>query len=72
MATNKLMTLDGLIERLQEIRDDIGHDCDVHVCMLQGSRVANAKIEMVATDYKCGEDSVYIEMGFDEPRWFEK
>lgn len=66
------MTLDGLIERLQEIRDDIGHDCDVHVHMLQGRRVVNAKIEMAAADYKGGEDSAYIEMGFDEPKWFEK
>ena len=72
MATNRLMTIDGLIERLQEIREDIGHDCDVHARMLQGSRVANAKIEMAAADYKGGEDSVYIEMGLDEPKWFEK
>lgn len=69
---NKLMTLDGLIERLQEIREDVGHDCDVRIRMPQGSRVVNAKIEMACSDYRDGEDSAYIEMGYNEPKWFEK
>lgn len=69
---NKLMTLDGLIERLQEIREDVGHDCNVRVYMLQGSRVVKAKIEMVCSDYRDGDGSAYIEMGYDELKWFEK
>lgn len=28
-TTNKLMTLDGLIERLQDIRDAVGHDLPI-------------------------------------------
>lgn len=71
-TTNKLMTLDGLIERLREIREDIGHDCDVHMRMLRGNKIANVKIEMACSDYKDGEDSAYIEIGYDELKWFEK
>lgn len=67
-----LMTIDGFIERLQEIREDIGHDCDVHMYMLRGNKIANVKIEMICADYKDGKDSVYIEMGYDELKWFEK
>lgn len=59
---NKFMTLDGLIEHLQEIREDIGHDCDIHICMRRGNRNINAKIEMVCVDYKNGKDSAYIEI----------
>ena len=71
-TTNKLITLDGLIERLQEIKEDIGHDCDVHMCILRGNKLANVKIDMIRADYKGGKDSVYVEMGYDEVKWFEK
>jgi len=67
-----LMTIDGLIERLQEIREGVGHDCNVRVCMPQGSRVVDAKIEMICADHKGGEDSAYIEIGYDELKWFER
>lgn len=71
-TTNKPVTLDGLIDCLKEIKEDIGHDCDVHMCMLRGNKPANVKIVMICADYKGGKDSVYIEIGYDELKWFEK
>ena len=35
---NKLNTLDGLVERLQEIREYIGHDCEVNVQVNRGNK----------------------------------
>lgn len=71
-TTNKLMTLDGLIERLQEIREDIGHDCAVNVQVDRGSKYSNGTLSMVASDYKNGVSSVLIQVDYETLKWFEK
>lgn len=69
---NELMTLDGLIGRLQEIREDIGHNCDINVQVNRGNRYSKGRIEMVAGDYHNGNDSVLIDIDYDSLKWFEK
>ena len=69
---NKLMTLDGLIERLQEIRECIGHDCKVDVQVNRGTKYSKGRLEMVASDYCNGEDSVLIDIDYDTLKWFER
>ena len=69
---NKLMTLDGLIDRLQEIRTDIGHDCAVNVQVERGTKYSNGILSMVASDYRNGTDSVLIQIDYESLKWFEK
>lgn len=69
---NDLMTLDGLIERLQEIREDIGHNCDVIVQVDRGNKYSNGTLSMVASDYKNDTDSVLIQVDYESLKWFEK
>jgi hypothetical protein len=69
---NGLMTLDGLIGRLQEIREDIGHDCDINVLMNRGNKSLPGRIEMVCSDYKDEKESVLIDIDEDALKWFEK
>lgn len=69
---NELMTLDGLIERLQEIREDIGHNCDVIVQVDRGNKYSNGTLSMVALDYRNGTDSILIQIDYETLKWFEK
>lgn len=69
---NGLMTLDGLIGRLQEIREDIGHDCGINVLMNRGNKRLPGRIEMVCSDYKDEKESVLIDIDEDALKWFEK
>ena len=66
------MTLDGLIDRLQEIRTDIGHDCAVNVQVDRGMRYSNGTLSMVALDYRNGAYSVLIQIDYETLKWFEK
>ena len=66
------MTLDGLIERLQEIREDIGHNCDVIVQVDRGNKYSNGTLSMVALDYRNGTDSILIQIDYETLKWFEK
>lgn len=66
------MTLDGLIERLQEIREDIGHNCDVIVQVDRGNKYSNGTLSMVASDYRNGTDSVLIQIDYETLKRFEK
>ena len=66
------MTLDGLIERLQEIREDIGHNCNIIVQVDRGNKYSNGTLAMVASDYKNGTDSVLIQVDYESLKWFEK
>lgn len=69
---NKLMTLDGLIDRLQEIRTDIGHDCTVNVQVEGGRNYSNGTLSMVALDYRNGVSSVLIQVDYETLKWFER
>ena len=69
---NKLMTLDGLIDRLHEIRTDIGHDCVVNVQVERGTQYSNGTLSMVASDYRNGADSVLIQIDYENLKWFER
>lgn len=69
---NKLMTLDGLIERLQEIRTDIGHDCAVNVQVDRGNRYSNGRISMAALDYRNGTDFALIQIDYESLNWHKK
>ncbi len=69
---NKLNTLDGLIERLQEIREYIGHDCNINVQVNRGNKYSNGCLSTVAGDYRDGEDSVLIEIDYETLKWFER
>lgn len=69
---NKLMTLDGLIDRLQEIRTDIGHDCTVNVQVDMGRKYSNGTLSMVALDYRNDVSSVLIQVDYETLKWFEK
>ena len=69
---NKLMTLDGLIDRLQEIRTDIGHNCAVNVQVERGTKYSNGTLSMVASDYTNGMDSVLIQIDYETLKWFER
>ena len=66
------MTLDGLIDRLQEIRTDIGHDCTVNVQVERGTQYSNGTLSMVASDYRNGADSVLIQIDYETLKWFER
>jgi len=69
---NKLMTLDGLIDRLQEIRTEIGHDCTVNVQVDRGSKYSNGTLSMVALDYRNGVSSALIQVDYETLKWFDK
>ena len=69
---NKLMTLDGLIDRLQEIRTDIGHNCAVNVQVDRGNSYSNGRINIVASDYRNGTDSVLIQIDHESLKWNKK
>lgn len=69
---NELMTLDGLIDRLQEIRTYIGHDCAVNVQVDRGNSYSNGRINIVASDYRNGTDSVLIQIDYETLKWFKK
>ena len=69
---NKLMTLDGLIDRLQEIRTDIGHNCAVNVQVDRGNSYSNGRINIVASDYRNGTDSVLIQIDHESLKWLKK
>lgn len=69
---NKLMTLDGLIDRLQEIRTDIGHNCAVNVQVDRGNSYSNGRISMAASDYRNGTNSVLIQIDYETLKWFKK
>ena len=66
------MTLDGLIDRLHEIRTDIGHDCVVNVQVERGTQYSNGTLSMVASDYRNGADSVLIQIDYETLKWFER
>ena len=66
------MTLDGLIERLQEIRTDIGHDCAVNVQVDRGNSYSNGRINIVSSDFRNGSDSVLIQIDYESLKWFKK
>ena len=66
------MTLDGLIDRLQEIRMDIGHDCAVNVQVDRGMRYSNGTLSIVTSDYRNGAYSVLIQIDYETLKWFEK
>ena len=66
------MTLDGLIDRLQEIRNDIGHNCAVNVQVDRGNSYSNGRISMAASDYRNSTDSVLIQIDYDSLKWFAK
>lgn len=68
----ELNTLDGLIERLQEIRDDIGHNCEIRTQVNRGSTYSIGRIEMVAADYRDKKDSVLIDINYNTLKWFAK
>lgn len=69
---NKLMTLDGLLERLQEIREDIGHNCNIVVQVDRGNKYSNGTLSMVASDYRGGVDSALIQIDYQTLKWFDK
>lgn len=69
---NKLMTLDGLIERLQEIREYIGHNCNIDVQVNRGNKYSKGCLSTVASDYRDGEESVLIEIDYETLKWFER
>jgi len=48
--SNKLMTLDGLIERLTELRDIAGEDCPIVVGKSFDSKKERMKITLVSLD----------------------
>ena len=58
------MTLDGLIERLQEIRANIGHDCDIKVEVKKWNKYTNGTLSMVASDYRDGVNSTVIQIDY--------
>ena len=66
------MTLDGLIDRLQEIRTDIGHNCAVNVQVDRGNSYLNGRINIVASDYRNGTDSVLIQIDHESLKWLKK
>ena len=66
------MTLDGLIDRLQEIRTEIGHDCTVNVKVDRGRKYSNGTLSMVALDYRNDVSSVLIQVDYETLKWFEK
>ena len=68
----KLNTLDGLIERLQEIRECIGHDCEIKTQVNRGNKYSSGRIEMVASDYRDKKDCVLIYIDYDTLKWFDK
>lgn len=69
---NKLMTLDGLIDRLHEIRTYIGHDCAVNVQVDRGTQYSNGTLSMVASDYRNDVSSVLIQVDYETLKWFDK
>jgi len=69
---NNLMTLDGLIDRLQEIRTYIGHDCPVNVQVDRGNSYSNGRINIVASDYRNGSDSVLVQIDYESLKWHKK
>lgn len=66
------MTLDGLIDRLQEIHTEIGHDCTVNVQVDRGRKYSNGTLSMVASDYRNGVSSVLILVDYETLKWFDK
>ena len=69
---NKLMTLDGIIERLQEIREYMGHNCNIVVQVDRGNKYSNGTLSMVASDYRDGVDSVLIQINYQTLKWINK
>ena len=69
---NKLMTLDGLIDRLQEIRTYIGHDSPVNVQVDRGNSYSNGRINIVSSDYRNGSDSVLVQIDYESLKWIKK
>jgi hypothetical protein len=62
MASINLNTLDGLIDRLTELRKEIGRNCDINISCPHTKR--HLRITMV-TECSCplyGEESVNIEV----------
>lgn len=68
----ELNTLDGLIERLQEIREYIGHDCEIRTQVNRGNSYSTGRIEMVTADYRDNKDSVLIDIDYDTLKWFAR
>ena len=68
---NKLMTLDGLIARLQEIRECVGQNCDISVLVERGNKYSCGTLSMVASDYRNGIDTVLIQIDYETLKWFE-
>lgn len=52
MEKNKLMTLDGLIERLQELREIVGTDCPINIGHNFDKTKNDSIITMVCLDSK--------------------
>ena len=69
---NELNTLDGFITRLQEIREFIGHDCEINVQVNRGNKYSKGILSTVASDYRNGTDCVLIEIDYETLKWFEK
>lgn len=72
LVENELMTLDGLIDRLQEIREYVGHNCNIKVQVDRGNSYSNGRINMVASDYRNGTDSVLIQIDYESLKWTKK
>lgn len=70
--SSKLNTLDGLIERLQEIREYIGHDCNINVLVNRGNKYSKGCLSTVASDYRGGEESALIEVDYETLKWFDR
>jgi hypothetical protein len=68
----EINTLDGLIKRLQEIREYIGHDCEIKTQVNRGNMYSAGRIEMVASDYRDKKDCVLIDIDYDTLKWFNK
>lgn len=69
---NELMTLDGLIDRLQEIRERVNHNCNINVQVERGNQYSNGTLSMVLLDSKNNVDSVLIQIDYDTLKWFER
>jgi hypothetical protein len=66
---NKLMTLDGLIERLKELREIAGCDCPIVLGKSFDSRKERLKLTMVSLDSMANGSNKHVAMLVENFPW---